>query len=257
MDFINQLSGSDWILLYVSALIVGFAKTGITGIGILAVPFFAMVFPAEKSAGILLPVLCFADLVAVFYYRNHADWKQIWKLMPWVAVGLISATLIYYYGRQEGSFMSEFIKSRMKPLMGIIVLLVQVFGIWRKNHSEVPSSKSASAVAGMSAGFTSMLANAAGPIMAIYLLMMKLPKKTFIGTKAWFFLIINYVKIPLMIFGADSIDSQSLNLNLKLFPAVLIGGFLGVRLVNIIPEQKFRLMVQILVFISCLKLIFS
>ena len=135
MDFINQLSGSDWILLYVSALIVGFAKTGITGIGILAVPFFAMVFPAEKSAGILLPVLCFADLVAVFYYRNHADWKQIWKLMPWVAVGLISATLIYYYGRQEGSFMSEFIKSRMKPLMGIIVLLVQVFGIWRKNHS--------------------------------------------------------------------------------------------------------------------------
>ena len=102
-----------------------------------------------------------------------------------------------------------------------------------------------------------MLANAAGPIMAIYLLMMKLPKKTFIGTKAWFFLIINYIKIPLMIIGADSIDSQSLTLNLKLFPAVLVGGFLGVRLVNIIPEAKFRVMVQVLVFISCLKLIFG
>ena len=177
--------------------------------------------------------------------------------MPWVAVGLISATLIYYYGRQEGSFMSEFIKSRMKLSHGNYSFISTGFRYLAKNHSEVPSSKSASAAAGMSAGFTSMLANAAGPIMAIYLLMMKLPKKTFIGTKAWFFLIINYVKIPLMIFGADSIDGLSLNLNLKLFPAVLIGGFLGVRLVNIIPEQKFRLMVQILVFISCLKLIFS
>ena len=122
MDFISQLTSSDWFLLYVSALIVGFAKTGITGIGILAVPLFAMVFPAEKSAGILLPVLCFADLVAVFYYRNHADWKQIWKLMPWVAVGLISATFIYYFGRQEESLMGEFLQSSMKPLMGIIVL---------------------------------------------------------------------------------------------------------------------------------------
>lgn len=257
MSFIESLTSTDWALLYISALIVGFAKTGITGIGILAVPLFAMVFPAEKSAGLLLPVLCVADLVAVFYYRNHADWKQIWRLMPWVAVGLLSATLIYYFGRQEGSMMGDFIRTSMKPTMGIIVLLVQAFGLWRKNHKEVPKGKTSAGIAGVAAGFTSMLANAAGPIMAIYLLMMKLPKKTFIGTKAWFFLIINYVKIPLMIVGANSINQQTLILNAKLIPAILLGSFLGVRLVNIIPEDKFRIMVQILVFASCLKLIFA
>ncbi len=257
MDFLEQLSNLDWFILSISAFIVGFAKTGITGIGILAVPLFAMVFPAEKSAGLLLPVLCFADLIAVCYYRNDVEWKQIWRLMPSVAVGLIAATLIYYFGRQEGTWLGGFIKTSMKPFIGMVVLSVLLFGLWRKNHKEIPKGKRAAGIAGFTAGFTSMLANAAGPIMAIYLLMMKLPKKTFIGTKAWFFLIINYVKVPLMIAGADSINKQSLLINAKLIPGVLLGSVMGVYLVNKIPEDKFRIMVQVLVFVSCLKLIFG
>lgn len=255
-EFFQNLTLVHWVLLYLSAIIVGFAKTGIAGIGILAVPIFAEIFPPEESAGILLPVLCVADILAVSYYRRHADWKKILPLMPWVAMGLIAATLVYFFGNREGSIIEPFIKNYMKPVIGIIVIIVLAVSIWREKHKDIPEGQFVAASTGFTAGFTSMLANAAGPIMNIYLLVMKLPKEAFIGTAAWFFLIINYVKLPLMAIGANSITKDSLLMNAMLIPAILIGGFLGIKAVKYIPEEKFKRAVQILVFITCLKLIF-
>ena len=220
-------------------------------------PIFAVIFPAELSAGILLPVLCVADLLAVGYYRRHADWKKIIPLMPWVAAGLLAATWVYFLGRQEGSMVSSIIKNYMKPIIGIIVLTVLALSLWREKHKDVPEGKLISVGTGFTAGFTSMLANAAGPIMNIYLLVMKLPKEAFIGTSAWFFLIINYVKLPLMHFGAGSITKASLQMNAMLIPAILVGGILGIKAVKYIPEEKFKYAVQILVFAACIKLIFT
>ncbi|MCM8533099.1 MAG: sulfite exporter TauE/SafE family protein [Lentisphaeraceae bacterium] len=256
-EFFNNLTTSHWILLYLSGLIVGFAKTGVAGIGILAVPIFASIFPAEKSAGILLPVLCVADVLAVTYYRRHADWKKIIPLIPWVAAGLLTATWFYFSGRQEGTFMYSFIQSYMKPTIGVVVLTILCLSLWKEKHKDVPEGKLVAVGTGFSAGFTSMLANAAGPIMNIYLLVMKLPKQAFIGTSAWFFLLINYVKLPLMYFGAGSINETSLKLNAMLIPAVLIGAVLGIKVVKYIPEAKFKRAVQVLVLAACLKLIFS
>jgi uncharacterized protein len=256
-EFFNNLTLLHWVLLYISGLIVGFAKTGVAGIGILAVPIFAEIFPAEKSAGILLPVLCVADVFAVTYYRRHADWKKIIPLIPWVAAGLLSATWVYFSGRQEDSVLSPLIKNYMKPIIGTIVLIVLVLSMWRKNHQEIPEGKLVAVGTGFSAGFTSMLANAAGPIMNIYLLVMKLPKQAFIGTAAWFFLLINYVKLPLMVIGADSISTESLKMNAMLVPAVLVGGILGIKAVKKIPEEKFKIAVQLLTLAACLRLIFA
>ena len=254
-EFFQNLTLVHWALLFLSAIIVGFAKTGIAGIGILAVPIFAEIFPAEQSAGILLPVLCVADILAVSYYRRHADWKKIIPLMPWVALGLLSATLVYFYGNKEDSILEPIIKVYMKPLIGIIVIIVLGISLWREKHKDVPEGKAVAVATGFTAGFTSMLANAAGPIMNIYLLVMKLPKEAFIGTAAWFFLIINYVKLPLMAIGAKSITVDSLKMNAVLIPAILIGGFLGIKAVKYIPEAEFKRAVQILVFLTCIKLI--
>ena len=255
-EFLQNISIFHWGLLYISAIIVGFAKTGVAGIGILAVPIFAEVFPAKMSAGFLLPVLCVADILAVSYYRRHADWKKIVPLMPWVALGLIAATLIYFFGNKEGTLLSNLIDNYMGPAIGVIVIIVLTISIWREKHKGIPEGKLVAASTGFTAGFTSMLANAAGPIMNIYLLVMKLPKEAFIGTAAWFFLIINYVKLPLMAFGAKSITVESLKMNAMLIPAILIGGLLGIKAVKYIPEDKFKRAVQVLVFASCLKLIF-
>lgn len=253
-EFLNQLTTLEWVFLYLSGLIVGFAKTGIAGIGILAVPIFAMIFPPRLSAGILLPVLCLADLLAVGYYRRHADWKKIIPLLPWVSLGLLSATWIYFEGRQEGSLLSVIIDDYMKPGIGGIVLSVLLLSLWREKNKSIPDGKLISLGTGFTAGFTSMLANAAGPVMNIYLLVMKLPKEVFIGTSAWFFLIINYVKLPLTILGPNSISKASLQMNAMLIPAILVGGILGIRAVKLIPEEKFKRAVQILVFVACLKL---
>ncbi|NQZ59202.1 MAG: sulfite exporter TauE/SafE family protein, partial [Lentisphaeraceae bacterium] len=140
---------------------------------------------------------------------------------------------------------------------GWIVLIVLLISFWRDQPEAIPKGKAVAPVTGFSACFTSMLANAAGPIMAIYLMAVKLPKKTFIGTKAWFFLIINFIKVPLMFFGAQSINSDSLVLNAKLIPAIIIGGLLGIKAVKHIPEEKFKLAIKVLVLTASLKLIFS
>ncbi|NQZ56199.1 MAG: sulfite exporter TauE/SafE family protein [Lentisphaeraceae bacterium] len=140
-EIFSQLSTQDWVLLYITGMIIGFAKTGIAGIGILAVPIFAMIFPAEKSAGILLPVLCVADVMAVSYYRRHADWKKIGPLMPWVLSGLLGATAVYYFGNQQGTALEHFIKETMKPTMGCIVLFVLLLSMWRETHQEIPEVK--------------------------------------------------------------------------------------------------------------------
>ena len=85
---------------------------------------------------------------------------------------------------------------------------------------------------------------------------MKLPKKVFVGTAAWFFLIINYVKLPLMIIGPNSISRHSLLMNAFLIPAVLAGAYGGIKAVEVIPEKKFKRMVQFLTLAASLKLIF-
>ena len=191
-ELTSNLTSLDWFLLSVSGFIIGFEKTGVAGVGILAIPIFAIIFPAEKSAGFLLPILCFGDVIAVSYYRSQADWRKIVPLMPWVAAGLIAATGVYYSGSQKGTVMHELITSYMKPVIGVVVLVALGISLWReRRQGKVSQGRALEVGTGFSAGFISMLANAAGPILSIYLLALKLPKEVFIGTAAWFFLVIN------------------------------------------------------------------
>ncbi|MCD8202892.1 MAG: sulfite exporter TauE/SafE family protein, partial [Prevotella sp.] len=80
MELIGSLS--DWGILFFTALLIGMSKSGIQGITLLAVPLMAMTFGAKPSTGIILPILCFADLMAVLYYRRIAEWRYVLKLLP-------------------------------------------------------------------------------------------------------------------------------------------------------------------------------
>ena len=230
-------------------IVVGFAKTGISGMGILVVPVFALIFNGDvtASAGILLPILCFADLMAVAYYRRHVEWKYIFPLFPWVAAGVIIA---------------HFIESKVDPnllklAVGLIVIVVLIISIVReKQKKEIEAGKVISGFTGMSTGIATMLANAAGPIMNIYFLMMKLPKKLFVGTGAWFFMLVNFFKVPFRL-QSSTITMDSFIFDLKLIPAILLGAVLGVITVNKVPEQFFRRAVQVLTFLASAKLIYS
>jgi len=200
--------------------------------GLLIVPIMASVFGAKPSTGIVLPMLILADIMAVIYYRRSVNWKYIKKLIPWALIGVLVGVL-------TGDVIDE---SQFKWLLGGIIvtmLLLLIVNDLRKSK-KIPDNRLFASVMGLIGGFTTMVGNAAGPVFSIYLLAMKLPKKEFIGTGAFFFFIINISKVPFHIFVWETINEKTIGTDLFLFPLIAIGMFVGVRLVKLFPEKLYR-----------------
>ena len=175
LDFITEAN----VLAVLTAILVGVAKTGVSGMAILVVPLIAMVFPAKESVGALLPMLIAGDILAVIYYRQHAQWGQLVKLVPGVAVGMLVGGL--FIGQLDNESMRNF-------LGGFVLLLLVLEGIARHlNLDKFKRLRTFVVLIGIMAGFGTTVGNSAGPIMGIYLIMMGLDKKQLMGTGAWFF----------------------------------------------------------------------
>lgn len=226
------LSGLDWFLLILCAIIVGLAKTGVVGVYHLVIPVLAMIFGGKDSTGFLLPILILADIIAVTWYRRSAQWKHIGRIYPAALIGVLAATWV-------GQFLSDEV---FKILMGIAVLtgLGIMWYMERRKEKSVPTNRWFAILMGLLAGFATMIGNAAGPLMAVYLLAMQLPKNAYIGTTAWFFFLINLTKLPFHIFVWETVRWESLSLGLTMIPAIAIGGFAGIWIVKKIPERYYR-----------------
>lgn len=237
----------EWTLALVAALIVGISKSGIGGLGMLAVVIFAHLMPAKQATGMVLPLLCFGDIIAAATYRQHAKWKHIGRLFPWTAAGVVL-----------GYFALDIVNERQAKLLiaGIILSLVAMHLIRRRfaGHEAEHGSWFAPTI-GVLAGFTTLVANAAGPLMAIYMLAMRLPKMDFVGTGAVFFLLLNLFKVPFMI-HLGLINSASFSLNLWLAPVVIAGAWFGRKLVMKIDQRAFENIALALSVIAGLKLLF-
>ncbi|MDR2186293.1 MAG: sulfite exporter TauE/SafE family protein [Treponema sp.] len=256
MDFSGLISYQftpwQWAVIIFSCICFGMSKTGINGISAVAVPLFALIFGAKESTGIVLPLLCFADLFAVVYYRRHAEWKYVIRLVPWALAGFVLALWV-------DSFISS--NRGFKILIGICVLAGLGVMIWsdivksrKKGNLEAPAAWWFAALFGIMGGFSTMIGNAAGPIMSIFLLSMRLPKTGFIGTAAWFFLIINYLKIPLQLFFWHNITVKTLAFDLAVTPFILVGIWLGILFVKKVSESQYRIAVYALTIASALLL---
>lgn len=241
--FPYQLPLWQWIIVLFSCLCFGMSKTGINGISTVAVPLFALVFGGKESTGVVLPLLCFADLVAVLYYRRHAEWKYIIKLLPWALAGFGLALLADRLVPPRG----------FKMLIGSCILAGLLIMVWndrRGKDAAIPSAWWFQAVFGVMGGFSTMIGNAAGPVMSVFLLSVRLPKHSFVGTAAWFFLIVNYLKLPLQLFVWHNITRESLLFDLPLVPFILLGAWLGIILVKNVSEKVFRILVYGLTVVS-------
>jgi uncharacterized membrane protein YfcA len=239
----------DWILLFASALLIGMSKTGIQGITMLAIPLMAINFGAKASTGLILPMLCFSDLIAVVYYRRMAEWKYIFKLLPSAIAGFFLALAV-----DKLVPANEF-----RWLMAFCIFLGLAVMFWteRKGKDNTMSAAWWYAPAfGLMGGFTTMIGNAAGPVMAVYLLSMHLPKYSFVGTSAWFFLVVNYLKLPLQFFVWENISLPSLALNAMAIPFMVIGAIAGIYFVKWIPEKKYRAFIVIVTILSTVMLLF-
>lgn len=212
------------------------SKTGISGVGLMVVPLLANAFGGRPSVGLLLPILIFADVFAVTWYNRHAQWKHILRLLPWAFAGIITATIV-------GKSISDQSFNRLLAILVIGGIAVLVWRDIRSDKLKVPNSRWFAGGMGLLGGFSTMIGNAAGPVMALYLLSMRLPKNSYIGTGAWFFFIVNLSKVPLHIWSWETITMRSFTLDVLMIPAIAAGAFLGIWLVRLLPEKIYRIIV--------------
>jgi uncharacterized protein len=221
---------SAYICIAIAALLIGFSKTSVGGFGILAIPLMAIGFPGKESTGVILPLLVFADLLAVLYYRRGCDWSVLIRFFPLTAVGVLI-----------GYFILDKVPDRVFNLMlGVTILAMLGLGIvTEKIRMSAAHRWSQTVLFGVLAGIATMLANAAGPLLGIYFLSLGFDKAAFVGTRSWYFLLLNAFKLPFSAsIGLISLDS--LALNAACIPLVIFGGWIGVRVINIMNERVFR-----------------
>jgi len=244
-----DLNLTGWIVIALCAILVGIAKTGIPGVGILVVPLMASVLPARSSVGVLLGILILADLFAASYYRHNANWRHVLRLLPAAFAGIITGYYVLKVVTNE----------QLKPIIGIIVLAMLAVNYWRTKirgeDAPVPRQWWFAVGLGFLAGVTTMMANAAGPVMIIYLLAMRLPKIKFVGTSAWFFFIINWLKVPFSA-SLQLMSVESVKLDLMMLPFIAVGAVLGILVLRRIPQRAFNVVVQILAVAAAVKLLF-
>lgn len=230
-----------WGVMCLAALFIGISKTGIPGIGVLSVLLAAFAVPAKASTGLILPMLIFGDLVAVAVYRRHAQWWHLVRLIPCAAAGIVL-----------GYFAMDWVKdSQLKPIIGVIILAVLGLTWWRNRGKDIETPKHwlFPVCIGLLAGVTTMMANAAGPIMVIYLAAMRLPKEQFLGTGAWYYLLLNCFKVPFSQ-RLGLVNPQSIGMNLILAPLILAGALVGILVLRKLPTKRFATIVQIIAAIG-------
>ena len=221
---------------------IGIAKTGAPGASTMVIPFMVMIVgDARFSAAWTQPILSSGDLLGVYYWRKHADAKKLFSLIPWVLVGIVAASFALYLNERI-----------IRIMVAVIVLLMLIVQLWRRwgSKSEVHGSP---VFYGVSAGFATTIANAAAPVMSMYLLSRRLPKEQFVATGAWFFFVANLLKVPVYIWYR-LYSRESLLFDAAMFPAVIIGGMAGKWFVNRVPQRIFDFLVIAITAASALLL---
>ena len=249
MQLLFVFSNFNWGLILLSAFFIGLSKAGLRGIDMMNVTIMAIVFGSKASTGIVLPLLCVADIIAVIYYHRHAQWNHFWKLIPWMAIGILVGVYV-------GKDMNEVLFRKIMAIIIITTVFIMVALEIRKNQI-IPTNKFFVANMGLAAGFTTMLGNLAGAFSNIYFLAMRMPKNDFIGTASWVFLVINLFKLPFQVFFWKNITPESLYTDLFLLPSVLIGFWIGVKIVSKIKEDNYRKVVIVLTFLGALAIFFK
>lgn len=252
-----ELEVWQWALVAGAALVVGLTKTAVSGAGPLSAAMFALALPARQSTGILLPLLILGDVLAVAVYRRHANWPLLLRLLPWVLLGVVAGA----------GFLTQVDDAQMRVVIGVILLVLvggavadrkgrlrHLVGADRPPELRGRGSRVVLATAGWLTGFTTMVANSAGPVTTVYLLLSGLLVLQFMGTAAWLFLIVNLVKLPFSL-ALGLVGPAALRLDLLLVPLVLVGGVAGAVLVRRFSQELFEKVVLALSAVSAVLLL--
>ncbi len=234
--------------LALSAVLIGINKTGMPGIGVLPVVILAQSFQINLSTGLQLIMLCCGDLIAISYYRRRANWQVLSRVLPCALPGLALGWGVMKY----------FDDNTLSLAIALIIIALGVLNILRKYcflNYQVSAHWLIGLLFGTMAGFTTQIANAAGPVMAIYLLALALPKDEYMGTNVWFFMVVNFIKLPIFL-SQGRINTEALLLDLTVLPFLVLGAFLGIVFIRKAPQKIFELVIEILIFISAFRMLY-
>lgn len=228
-----EFSAMQWALIVIAAICIGLSKSGFGGVAMLSILIMAQIMPARESTGVILPMLILADIFAVRVFHAHARLDLVLRMLPPALAGIICGWWL----------MPRIPADSFARLIGWVSLALIALVLVQKTAPtllKVAAEKRRFAwPLGWMAGVTTMLANAAGPVMTVYLLACKLPKLAFVGTAAWFFFAVNVAKVPFS-WGLGLIHPGSLWINLMAAPGVIAGIFLGRWLLGKINQNMFE-----------------
>ena len=249
MNTLFEQSVANWVLISVAAFIVGLSKAGLKGIDMMNVTLMALVFGGKASTGIVLPLLCVADVMAVKYYHRHAEWSYFRKLVPWMVVGILVGVFV-------GKDLDEVYFRKVMAVIIILTIALMMLIEVQKNLL-LPNNKIFVALMGSSAGFTTMLGNLAGAFSNIYSLATRITKNNFIGTAAWIFLVINLFQLPFQVIFWKNITTATLQVDLLLLPALVLGFGVGIKSVAKIKDDSYRKVVFVLTLVGAVFILFK
>ncbi|WP_417545458.1 sulfite exporter TauE/SafE family protein [Marinobacter sp.] len=235
---------SATLILLTAALITGFSKFSVGGMGMLIVPVLMLAYPGLEALGILVPIYIFADLIAVFIYRNSVNWTVLFRLLPLLVIGMGVGAW----------FLSQMSGDQFALLIGSTILGMLLLGIWLDYHEAAFMRHPFTAkTVGLVAGTISMTASAAGPILSLYMMEQRLDKESYVSTRAWLFLMIDLAKVPLL-YKLGFVNAETTLLGLQSIPAMLVGGLIGYLLLRKMQFQQFKWLIRMVAAIAAVKI---
>ena len=229
-----------------AVVLLGLAKGGFSGMGVLAVPLMTLVISPVQAASITLPILIVQDAVSVWVFRRAWDRRSLTILIPSSIVGI---ALGYVLAAHVSSAAVELAVGLISLVFGVRQLWI----IWRGAVRPHRSSDVIGVIWGTTAGFTSQIAHAGGVPFQIYMLPKRLERDVLIGTSAIFFAVTNWMKVPAYA-ALGQFTRANMATSLALFPLAVASTIVGAKLIRSVAPERFYTLVYVLLILTGLKL---
>lgn len=247
-----------WLFIGAAIIIQGISKSGFAGgAGILSLPLMMLVMPVDKVAATLLPLLILCDFNAIYHHRRNCEWRHLRAIYFPAILGILAGAAVWWWVGREGV---DIYGAWLKRFVGVIAIVFGLYIIarersmaWVERHQA--GAKTAIA-AGITAGFTSTIAHAAGPVVSLYMYSRAMNKTLFVGTTAWTFTCINLTKLPFYTW-IGLVDTQVLGFDLYLVPLIPLGSWLGHWMHHRVPEKGFNRVIMVLTLVAGVQLVFD
>ncbi len=231
--------------LLAAGLVTGFSKFSIGGMGLIILPIVMLAFPGPEALGIVIPMYLVTDVLAIYMYRQNINWAVLTRLLPLAFIGIVTG----------GWWLSGIDAGQFTLMLGLTIIAILVLGIWLDYQStNIMKHPLVIYATGLVAGFISLIANAAGPLLSLILIEQKLSKEAYVSTRAWAFFIINLAKLPTLYF-LELISWETTIISMQCLPGLLIGAGIGYYVLRRLNLKQFKWLIRGMAMIAAVKLL--